>query len=164
MYATLQKENLSNTQQKRGLKMSNFRLQRYHQNQVTRFVKKNDHCNFCGRRHLERQPDARNYLSVNHCASVLHPPQKRCRRHRDNHHHLYSRWQRCRPSDLREVVPYAWRWMKSLPLHPQALLPRGMQLGYREGSIENDSHHPHHRLMRRLRPLVFLLSRGVGRE
>ena len=46
--ATLPKENLSNTQQKRGLKMSNFRLQRYHQNQVTHFVKKNDHCNFSG--------------------------------------------------------------------------------------------------------------------
>ena len=76
MNATLPKENLSNTQQKRGLKMSNFRLQRYHQNQVTHFVKKNDHCNFFRRRHLERQPDARNYYSVNHCASVLHPPPK----------------------------------------------------------------------------------------
>ena len=54
--------------------------------------------------------------------------------------------------------------MKSLPLHPQAFLPRGMQLGYREGSIENDSHHPYHRLLRRLRPLVLLLSHGVRRE
>ena len=40
MNATLPKENLSNTQQKRGLKMSNFRLQRYHQNQVRRFLLK----------------------------------------------------------------------------------------------------------------------------
>ena len=34
-------------------------------------------------------------------------PQKRCRRRQNNHRHLYSRWQRCRPSDLGEVAPYA---------------------------------------------------------
>ena len=48
MNATLPKVNLSNTQQKRDLKMSNFRLQRHHPNQVTHFVKKNDQCKFSG--------------------------------------------------------------------------------------------------------------------